>query len=64
MLILPTLLITLQGAFSSSLAEYAMMACLYFAKEIQVLQAQQKQANWNPIYVQEIRSTHCDQSDR
>lgn len=46
---------TVQGAFSHSLAEYAMTACLYFAKCIQELQANHKKGKWEPLYVEELR---------
>ena len=45
----------MQGAFSHSLAEYAMTSCLYFAKCIQELQANQKAGAWKKLYVEELR---------
>jgi len=45
----------LQGTFSHSLAEYALTSCLYFAKCIPQLQANQRANKWEPLYVEELR---------
>lgn len=44
-----------KGQFSSSLAEYAMMACSYFAKDLPRLLKQQKEKDWNKYDVEELR---------
>ena len=46
----------LQGPYSHSLAEWAITACSYFAKDFPRLKAQQKDRNWEPYYVEELRS--------
>jgi phosphoglycerate dehydrogenase-like enzyme len=43
------------GVFSSSLAEYVMTACSYFAKDIPRLLHQQKECHWEKFCVRELR---------
>lgn len=43
-----------KGQFSSSLAEYALMACSYFAKDIPRLMRQQAAGVWEPYDVEEL----------
>jgi hypothetical protein len=43
-----------KGQFSSSLAEYALMACSYFAKDIPRLMRQQQAAQWEKYNVEEL----------
>ncbi|KAL9178244.1 hypothetical protein ACHAXT_001788 [Thalassiosira profunda] len=44
-----------KGQFSSSLAEYAMMACSYFAKDIPRLLAQKGAKVWHDFDIEELR---------
>lgn len=44
-----------KGQFSSSLAEYVIMACSYFAKDLPRLMAQQKNKLWIKYDVEELR---------
>jgi len=44
-----------KGMFSSTLAEYCMMACSYFAKDLPRLMHQKKEGNWNQYPVLELR---------
>lgn len=44
-----------KGQFSSSLAEYAMMACSYFAKDLPRLLRQKEGKNWEKYDVEELR---------
>lgn len=44
-----------KGQFSSSLAEYVMMACSYFAKDLPRLMKQKKDKNWDNYNVEELR---------
>lgn len=44
-----------KGNYSHSLAEYALTSCLWFAKELPRLRAQQKQHKWEPFCVEELR---------
>lgn len=44
-----------KGQFSSSLAEYTMMACSYFAKDLPRLMRQQNKKNWEKYDVEELR---------
>ena len=44
-----------KGQFSSSLAEYAMMACSYFAKDIPRLLKQKGAKVWNDFDIEELR---------
>ena len=44
-----------QGAYSHSLAEWALTACSWFAKDLPRLKRQQKDKNWEPYYVEELR---------
>ena len=44
-----------KGAFSSTLAEYTMMACSYFAKDLPRLMRNKKEGNWEKYSVLELR---------
>ena len=44
-----------KGQFSSTLAEYTMMACSYFAKDLPQLIKNQKAKVWHPFEVHEMR---------
>mmetsp|Transcript_4304 Transcript_4304/g.7910 ORF Transcript_4304/g.7910 Transcript_4304/m.7910 type:complete len:420 (+) Transcript_4304:133-1392(+) len=44
-----------KGQFSSSLAEYVMMACSYFAKNLPRLMQQQRKKQWSPYDIEELR---------
>jgi phosphoglycerate dehydrogenase-like enzyme len=44
-----------KGQFSSSLAEYVVMACSYFAKDLPRLMAQKEKRQWIKYDVQELR---------
>ena len=44
-----------KGQFSSSLAEYTMMACSYFAKDLPRLMKQKERKDWDKYSVEEIR---------
>jgi len=44
-----------KGQFSSSLAEYALMACSYFAKDLPRMMRQQQAKNWEKYDVEELR---------
>lgn len=44
-----------KGAFSHSLAEWALTACSWFGKDLPRLKTQQKDKNWEPYYVEELR---------
>ena len=44
-----------KGCFSSTLAEYTMMACAYFAKDLPRLLKQKNASNWEKYSVKEIR---------
>ena len=44
-----------KGQFSSSLAEYALFACSYFAKDLPRLMRNQKAKIWDPFNVEELR---------
>ncbi|CAJ1957811.1 unnamed protein product [Cylindrotheca closterium] len=44
-----------KGQFSSSLAEYVMMACSYFAKDLPRLMKNQNKQNWDPYEIEELR---------
>lgn len=44
-----------KGHFSSTLAEYTMMACSYFAKDLPRLMRQKKDKNWSKYPVLELR---------
>jgi len=52
---LPVTITNAKGQFSSSLAEYTMMACSYFAKDLPRLMKQQKAKNWEKYDVEELR---------
>ena len=44
-----------KGQFSSSLAEYVMMACSYFAKDLPRLMKNQKNKHWDNYDIEELR---------
>ena len=44
-----------QGNYSHSLAEWALTACNWFAKELPRVRAQQKSKHWGQLYVEELR---------
>jgi phosphoglycerate dehydrogenase-like enzyme len=44
-----------KGQFSSSLAEYALMACAYFAKNLPLLLQKQQERSWHKYNVEELR---------
>lgn len=44
-----------QGVFSSSLAEWALFACSYFAKDLPRMLAQQRACHWEKYNVEELR---------
>lgn len=46
-----------RGLFSSSLAEYVMGACSYFAKDFPRLAKNKQLKNWDRYCVQELRGT-------
>ncbi|KAL7503858.1 hypothetical protein ACHAXN_001935 [Cyclotella atomus] len=46
-----------KGMFSSTLAEYCMMACSYFAKDLPRLMRQKKDVNWEQYPVSELRGS-------
>lgn len=46
-----------KGQFSSTLAEYTMMACSYFAKDLPRLYQQKQQRLWQKYDVQELRGS-------
>lgn len=46
-----------KGQFSSTLAEYALMACSFFAKDVPRLIDQKRQRSWNPYSVLELRGS-------
>ncbi|KAA6427928.1 MAG: D-isomer specific 2-hydroxyacid dehydrogenase [Trebouxia sp. A1-2] len=47
-----------RGPYSHALAEWAITACSWFAKDLPRLKAQQKDRNWEPYYVEELRGKH------
>lgn len=49
------LLTNAKGQFSSTLAEYTMMACSFFAKDLPRLMRQKREGNWTKYCVEEIR---------
>ena len=46
-----------KGMFSSTLAEYCMLACSYFAKDLPRLMRQKSDANWEQYPVLELRGS-------
>ena len=46
---------SLQGSYSHSLAEWALAACTWFAKQLPRLKANQEAGTWEKFYVQELR---------
>jgi len=44
-----------KGQFSSSLAEYVMMACSYFAKDLPLLMKNKKEKKWDNYDIEELR---------
>jgi len=53
----PVQLTNAKGMFSSTLAEYCMMACAYFAKDLPRLMRQKNDVNWEQYSVLEIRGS-------
>ncbi|KAL7529321.1 hypothetical protein ACHAWF_002933, partial [Thalassiosira exigua] len=51
------LLTNAKGMFSSTLGEYCMMACSYFAKDLPRLMRQKHDAKWAPYPVRELRGS-------
>lgn len=51
----PVTLTNAKGVYSHSLAEYALTACNWFAKDLPRLQAAKKAHNWDPYAVEELR---------
>jgi phosphoglycerate dehydrogenase-like enzyme len=51
----PVLMTNARGQFSSTLAEYTLMACSYFAKDLPRLMKQKSNRDYNRYPVQEIR---------
>jgi len=51
----PITVTTAKGQFSSSLAEYTMMACSYFAKDLPRLLRQKADSRWEKYDVEELR---------
>ena len=45
-----------RGLFSSSLAEYTMLSCLYFAKQLPRLQENKQGRVWDPFAMQELKN--------
>jgi phosphoglycerate dehydrogenase-like enzyme len=46
-----------KGAFSSTLAEYTMMACSYFAKDLPRLLKNKQNKDWNKYSIKELRGS-------
>jgi phosphoglycerate dehydrogenase-like enzyme len=46
-----------KGVFSSTLAEYTMLACSYFAKDVPRWMRAQKDRNWEKYPVRELRGS-------
>ncbi|KAK9790351.1 hypothetical protein WJX73_000184 [Symbiochloris irregularis] len=44
-----------KGTFSHALAEFAILGCMYFAKEVPRIQAQKSRKHWEKFNVQELR---------
>ena len=53
----PVNLTNAKGMFSSTLAEYCMMACSYFAKDLPRLMQQKANVNWEQYPVRELRGS-------
>jgi len=51
------LLTNARGLFSSSLAEYCMLGCLFFAKNVRRLNSQQRNQHWEKFVVSELRGS-------
>ncbi|KAF5840915.1 hypothetical protein DUNSADRAFT_15114 [Dunaliella salina] len=51
----PVLLTNAKGVYSNSLAEYALTACNWFAKDLPRLQRAKAARNWDPYEVEELR---------
>jgi phosphoglycerate dehydrogenase-like enzyme len=51
----PVTMTNARGHFSSTLAEYGMMACSYFAKDLPRLLQQQRDQNWKKFNILELR---------
>ena len=45
----------MQGVYSNSLAEYALTACNWFAKDLPRLQRAKADRKWEPYEVEELR---------
>jgi phosphoglycerate dehydrogenase-like enzyme len=43
-----------KGLFSNSLAEYVLLSCLYFAKDVDRWKQQQKDKQWNKFVIKEV----------
>lgn len=50
----PVVLTNARGVYSRSLAEYCLLAMLYFCKDVPRLRNQQKQKLWNPFVIEEL----------
>ncbi|CAN0236870.1 unnamed protein product [Pylaiella littoralis] len=46
-----------RGLFSSSLAEYVVLSCLYFAKDVDRWKKNQREKNWDQFCVSEVSGT-------
>jgi phosphoglycerate dehydrogenase-like enzyme len=53
----PCKLTNARGCFSSTLAEYTMLSCGYFAKDLPRLMRQKKEKNWEQYCVKELRGS-------
>lgn len=51
----PIMVTNAKGQFSSSLAEYTMLACSYFAKDLPRIMKNQQAKNWEKFNVEELR---------
>jgi phosphoglycerate dehydrogenase-like enzyme len=51
----PVVLTNARGVYSNSLAEWALLSCLYFAKDLPRLMAAKADASWRPYDVEELR---------
>jgi phosphoglycerate dehydrogenase-like enzyme len=43
-----------KGLFSNSLAEYVLLSCLYFAKDVDRWKQQQTDKQWNKFVIKEV----------
>ena len=53
----PATMTNAKGHYSSTLAEYGMMACSYFAKDLPRLLQQQRDSNWERYCILELRGS-------